>query len=59
MGIYGGRSYYKTVLYRWFYGRFSVYVRTKRMDKLKSGTYVHSNSLQVAHYIFFQAGCRI
>ena len=52
-GFTGGRSYYKTVLYRWFYGRFSVYVRTKRMDKLKSGTYVHSNSLQVAHYIFF------
>ena len=27
------------------YGRFPVYVRTKRMDKLKSGTYVHSDSI--------------
>ncbi len=34
MGIYGSKGYYKAVLYRWFYGRFPVYVRTERMDKL-------------------------
>ena len=28
------KGYYKAVLYRWFYGRFPVYVRTERMDKL-------------------------
>ena len=32
--VWGLRSkgYYKAVLYRWFYGRFPVYVRTERMD---------------------------
>lgn len=45
MGIYGSKGYYKAVLYRWFYGRFPVYVRTERMDKLKSGTYVRSDSM--------------
>ena len=45
MGIYRSKGYYKAVLYRWFYGRFPVYVRTERMDKLKSGTYVRSDSM--------------
>lgn len=45
LGIYGSSGYYKAVLYRWLYGRFPVYVRTERMDKLKSSTYVRSDSM--------------
>lgn len=56
MGIYRDRSSYE-ILYGQFWGCFSMYVRTKKMEGLASVslcTYVHRDSIQFIYYIFLE-----